>query len=269
MSASSTPTTSEDESSSDDGSNGSLLQEEKTRINKNIMATKMMQRKSLSITEADIARDNHDYFNIVALPVVLVTCAFNYDYPSLSYTGGHFWMMWAFTLIYFVLDLAWVSLVPLCVKSPGVIVKHHIVAMMYLCGPIYYPRFRWVMGSVLSVEINTWFLILRRLVYRSNYCPSGYAKLSPIITTTVSAFFYTTWLAIRCYLFPSILILFLQMWKEEIAIQEKYFFWETLFIPVHAVLCVLNLKWTYDLFKPIIKRWAGIGPKAIVVQNGL
>ncbi len=147
--------------------------------------------------------------------------------------------------------------------------QHHVVAMIYLLGPIYYPHYRWLMGAVLSVELNTWFLICRRLVYRSNYCPSGYTKISPIITTTVSAFFYITWLAIRCYLYPRVLFLFFRLWKEEIELQGKLFFWELLFIPVHFVLCVLNLKWTYDLFKPIIKRWVGIGPKSIAVQNGL
>ena len=147
--------------------------------------------------------------------------------------------------------------------------QHHIVAMIYLSAPIIFPRYRWVMGAVLSVELNTWFLICRRLVYRSNYCPSGYSKVSPVICTSVSTLFYITWVAIRCYLYPHVLVLFFQMWKEEIEIEKKYFFWELLFIPVHAVLCVLNLKWTYDLFKPIIKRWIGVEPKAVTVSNGL
>ena len=125
------------------------------------------------------------------------------------------------------------------------------------------------MGAILSVELNTWFLICRRLVYRSNHCPSGYAKFSPIITNTVSTLFYITWVAIRCYLYPHVLVLFMYLWKDEIEIQGKFFFWELLFIPVHAVLCVLNLKWTYDLFNPIIKRWMGTGPKSMLVQNGL
>eukprot|EP00531_Pseudo-nitzschia_arenysensis_P004593 CAMPEP_0116142574 /NCGR_PEP_ID=MMETSP0329-20121206/14981_1 /TAXON_ID=697910 /ORGANISM="Pseudo-nitzschia arenysensis, Strain B593" /LENGTH=280 /DNA_ID=CAMNT_0003637819 /DNA_START=138 /DNA_END=981 /DNA_ORIENTATION=+ len=262
ISTSSTPTLSEDESCSNDVAATSLLKEQKSD------ASKAKPAQTSSITEADIARDNHDYFNIVALAVVVYTCALNYEYPSLSYTGDHFWTMWAATIIYFIMDLSWVTIVPTCVKSPGVIVKHHIVAMIYLLAPIYYPRYRWLMGAVLSVELNTWFLIARRLVYRNNYCPSGYAKVSPIITSTVSAFFYFTWLAIRCYLYPSVLLLFFHLWKEEIELTGRVFFWELLFIPVHFVLCVLNLKWTYDLFKPIVKRWVGIGPKSIAVQNG-
>lgn len=269
ISASSTPTTSEDECCSNDVSPTSLLQEQKSRLVTKAMKTKITPPNTLNITEADTARDNHDYFNIVALAIVVFTCALNYEYPSLSYTGDYFWLMWAATVTYFSLDLSWVSLVPICVKSPGVIVMHHIVAIIYLSAPVFFPRFRWLIGVVLSVELNTWFLICRRLVYRSNYCPSGYAKVSPIITATVSAFFYITWLVIRCYLYPNVLITFFHLWKKESEKRGIFLFWELIFVPVHAVLCVLNLKWTYDLFKPIVKRWMGIGPKAMLIQHGL
>lgn len=268
ISPASTSSALEEESCSVDGSDTALLREDKQKSNPDGNKTKFTP-KTLNITEADRARDNHDYFNIVALAIVVFTWALNYEYPSFSYTGDYFWTMWAATLTYFFLDLSWVTLVPICVKSPGVIVKHHIVAMIYLSAPIYYPHYRWLMGAVLSVELNTWFLICRRLVYRSNYCPNGYAKVSPIITTTVSVLFYITWLTIRCYLYPKVLILFFIMWNEMIERTGKYFVWEVFFIPVHIVLCVLNLKWTYDLFKPIIKRWMRNGPKSMVVQNGL
>lgn len=167
------------------------------------------------------------------------------------------------------MDLIWVSVVPICVKSPGVIVKHHIVAMLYLIGPIVYPEYRWFMGAILSVEINTWFLICRRLVYRNSYSgvpPSPRLKLAQ---TFVSTFFYITWIAIRCYLYPSFLVMFWYMYVERLEETGVYFHNEMLFIPVHVGLCALNLKWTYDLFTPIIKRWMGTGPKQMVVQNGL
>lgn len=142
--------------------------------------------------------------------------------------------------------------------------------MTYLLLPAFFEKYRYLMGAVLSVELNTWFLICRRLVYRSHYCPSGYAKVSPIITSTVSVFFYITWVAIRNYLYPQMLVLFFRMWREETERQGTLAVgWELISIPVHFALCVLNLKWTYDLFKPIVKRWIGIGPKTIAVQNGL
>lgn len=228
--------------------------------------------------------------------------------------------------IYFVMDMVWVVRIPICVKSPHVIVKvrdncarasvlsfahvvstrsmfsdldltslyttnsimivfrhyfernnkritstntiepqHHIAAMLYLVAPIAYPYLRWLMGVILSVEINTWFLICRRVVYRSN----GSAKVSPAISYTVSALFYVTWIVIRCYLYPRYMIIFLQMWMERY--QQTGIVWhiEVIFMPVHFALCALNLKWSYDLFTPIIKRWLGTGPKQMVVQSGL
>lgn len=166
---------------------------------------------------------------------------------------------------YFVMDMVWVVRVPICVKSPHVIVKHHIAAMLYLVAPVAYPYLRWLMGVILSVEINTWFLICRRVVYKNN----GSAKVAPIISYSVSALFYITWIAIRCFLYPRYMIIFLQMWVERYQETGKVWHIEVIFLPVHAALCALNLKWSYDLFTPIIKRWMGTGPKNVVVQNGL
>lgn len=221
-----------------------------------------------TISESDRARDNHDYFNLVALPFIVISGVMNHDFPSAAYNGNYFWLMWATTLIYFFLDLAWVVKVPSCVKSPGVIVKHHIVAMFYLCAPIAYPDYRWMMSAILSVELNTWFLICRRIVYRSHYSRC-YAPINPIITNLVSALFYVTWILIRCFLYPYVLVVFGYMYRDAVVETGHYFFRETIFIFVHVALCILNLKWTKDLFTPIIKRWFGSGPKSLVVQNGL
>ena len=154
--------------------------------------------------------------------------------------------------------------------------------MMYLAAPIFYPEYRWFMGAILSVEINTWFMICRRLVYRNSYGgPTSNSHASNInndwwidailtlVQKTVSTMFYITWIAIRCYLYPSYLVMFFRMADERIRETGVFFHNEMIFIVVHTALCALNIKWTYDLFTPIIKRWLGIGPKQIVVQNGL
>ncbi len=135
--------------------------------------------------------------------------------------------------------------------------------MIYLIGPIFYPEYRWFMGSILSVEVNTWFLILRRVVYKTS------KPVSPLITESVSAMFYLTWIWIRCIVYPGVLLKFLQLAKERIEETGTYLHLPMIFIPFHFVLCVLNFKWTYDLFTPIVNRWIGMGPKSTVVQNGL
>jgi len=228
--------------------------------------------KTLNQTEADISRDWHDYFNLIALIPIIVTAALNYNYQAIFnlesfdivYLGHYFWANWAVTTLYFLADLVWVARVPICVKSPGVIIKHHIVAMIYLIGPVCYPEYRWFMGAILSVEVNTWFLICRRVMYKSSGKP-----VSPVLSETVSMMFYLTWILIRCIIYPAVLVEFLRLAVEKIAETGTLWHLPMIFIPAHFALCVLNLKWTYDLFAPIIKRWMGTGPRTMVVQNGL
>eukprot|EP00934_Nitzschia_sp_Nitz4_P001348 Nitzschia sp. Nitz4//scaffold213_size37731//27729//28766//NITZ4_007724-RA/size37731-augustus-gene-0.53-mRNA-1//-1//CDS//3329542077//1348//frame0 len=224
---------------------------------------------TLNQTEADIARDRHDYFNLISLLFIIGTSAMNYESNlakfTLQYHGNYFWLNWATTYAYFMADLIWVAVVPICVKSPRVIIQHHSVAMFFLLAPVFYPEYRWFVGTVLSVEINTWFLILRRVVFKTS---SG-KPVSPWIGLPISAMFYFTWIVIRCIVYPAVLITFLGLAKEKIDNSGNLFHLPMIFIPCHAALCVLNFMWSYDLFKPIVRQWLGIGPKTVVVQNGL
>jgi hypothetical protein len=143
------------------------------------------------------------------------------------------------------------------------ILQHHIIAIMYLSAPVYYPEYRWFMGACLSVEINTWFLILRRVTFKRK------ASLWPMLLEAVSLSFYLSWIVIRCFLYPAILMVFLQMATREVIATRKLWHWPMMFIPVHLFLCVLNLKWSYDLFQPIVKRWILKDTNAPIVSTGL
>mmetsp|Transcript_15228 Transcript_15228/g.42109 ORF Transcript_15228/g.42109 Transcript_15228/m.42109 type:complete len:285 (-) Transcript_15228:443-1297(-) len=227
-------------------------------------------------TEADRARDRHDYFNLLALPLVIGTILINYDYShvlrleslQINWVGEYFWLNWFTTKAYFFADLTWVSLTPICVKSPNVIIKHHMAAILYLMAPLFFPEFNWFIGAILSVEINTWFLILRRVVYKQGVNDKT-KQAHPVIVEIVSFMFYTTWILIRCIVYPAVLVCYLQMAKERIDLTGSWIHVPFIFIPVHLILCCLNLKWTYDLFKPLVRRWIGSGQKSVGVQNGL
>jgi len=229
-----------------------------------------------SYTESDIARDRHDYFNLLVLPLVVYTTLLNYDFRPLlelqslqiTWVGEYFWLNWLTTNLYFISDLLWVAIVPICVKSPGLIIKHHITAILYLTGPIFFPAYNWFIGCALSVEVNTWFLILRRVVYKQGGNDKS-KKLSPIITETVSILFYVTWVLIRCIVYPWVLMIFLQLAVEIVVETRSLLHYPFIFIAVHFVLCCLNLKWTYDLFKPIVAKWFGKGRQEVAIQNGL
>lgn len=80
-----------------------------------------------------------------------------------AWTGEWFPLFYAITIGYFVADLIWVLLVPHCVKSPGVIIQHHVATILYLIIPYRFPEEGWLMGACLSVEVNTWLLIARRV----------------------------------------------------------------------------------------------------------
>ncbi|GAX22701.1 hypothetical protein FisN_4Hh187 [Fistulifera solaris] len=235
-----------------------------------ITKTDAKERMEDSEIEADIARTNHDYFNLVALVPVVLTLLPNWDlsklfsftaYPASCYTGEYFFLNWTVTALYFIIDLLWVMKVPTCVKSPDVIIKHHKISLVYLLAPIFFPQYAWFMGAVLSVEINTWFLILRRVIYKN--------KVHPILAETISFCFYITWIAIRCIVYPFILLDFLRLYVAKVQETETLFHWPMLAIPVHAMLCILNLKWTYDLFAPIVKRWVSSDADSPTIATGL
>ena len=132
----------------------------------------------------------------------------------------------------------------------SVSVQHHAVAIAYLSAPLYWSHFRGLMGACLTVEINTWFLILRRVLYKRRDTVH-----MPLLQEMVSTFFYISWIAVRCFIYPAILLVFFKMARLEIIRTNVFWHWPMLFIPVHFFLCVLNLKWSYDLFQPMIMKW--------------
>lgn len=141
--------------------------------------------------------------------------------------------------------------------------KHHFVAIAYLSGPLAWPEYRWFMGACLSVEVNTWFLILRRVLYKRK------ESIHPFITEVVSLLFYVTWIAIRVFLYPMIMYIFVQMAYDRIMETGVLFHWPMIFIPVHFFLCILNLKWTYDLFLPMYTKYFTSTKGEIGVSRGL
>jgi hypothetical protein len=141
--------------------------------------------------------------------------------------------------------------------------QHHFVAILYLSAPVVWPEFRWFMGACLSVEINTWFLILRRVVYKRK------ESIPSFVSDIVAWAFYVSWIIIRCIIYPALLGLFLQMAYVGILETKSIFHMQLLFIPVHFFLCVLNLKWSYELFRPIVQRWFSKGEPRVGVSSGL
>jgi len=173
-----------------------------------------------------------------------------------TWTGDYFMEFWLFTMFYFVVDLLWICIIPRCVKSPTTIIQHHIATIIYLMVPYLYPQCQWCMGACLSVEINTWFLIARRVMNKLGL-PSWTIKLPFIFSIRlklISICFYISWVSIRCILYP---IMMFPLWKISVKEYRRTGSWMTLIsliTPIHTVFCILNVKWTYDLFKSKLRQ---------------
>lgn len=72
--------------------------------------------------------------------MVLLTVV-NYDWqkvvnelsPESAWTGDYFFAYWSATMLYFIVDLIWVAVVPICVKSPNVIIKVRTYDSIVFC----------------------------------------------------------------------------------------------------------------------------------------
>lgn len=212
----------------------------------------------------DPAVSTHDLFNLVALVPLIVLNGLNWDYDILlngdlrgAWTGHHLKLFFLYTLAYFVVDMIWVLKVPNCVKSPGTILKHHIITLVYLLVPVYSPRQWWCMGSCLSVEVNTWFLIARRYFNKQGFAvwvlnlPLSFSFRIKVI----SVMFYITWVLLRCILYPVLMYVFTLDYLDR---------WEEVGSPVNILVIsvffqflfnLLNFKWTVDLILSKINAW--------------
>ena len=71
----------------------------------------------------------------------------NFRYYSEEGALDVFWIFFAATVAYFVVDLLWLLLKPQSVKSPNFIMGHHVVTMTYLLLPYNHPQMAWCMGA--------------------------------------------------------------------------------------------------------------------------
>jgi TLC domain len=251
--------------------------------------------------EDDWNRDMHDYFNLIVLVPIVALNIMNWNWDILTnccytsifgmantgfskkyqeqlsipnaWTGDYFDLFFWVTLTYFVVDLIWIVIVPSSVKSPSVIFQHHIVTMLYILIPFYRPEVRWCMGACMSVEINTWFLIARRVFNKQGFPPWSFdLGFVSIRVKLISICFYVTWIAIRDILYPVMMGYIVNRWWTESQKVGTYINIEAIPPVLHAIFCILNLKWTYDLIMSKVRYFRRKGKRKIgggYVDKGL
>lgn len=225
--------------------------------------------------DANRARDVHDLFNLTALLPVIFFDVLNWGCPNeygmfcfdifqreglvngftRLWHGEAFIAFWWTTFIYFVLDLCWMVLLPDCVRSPGVIIKHHLVTLGYICVPKVHPQYGWLMGACMIVEVNTWFLIARRYFNKIGDKPfcTGVTLAKSLRLIAVSTWFYLTWFVIRLVIYPVLFIVISYEYYRHSTDTGTYFNLIAITPVMQITFIFLNVKWTIDLFRSKLK----------------
>lgn len=234
------------------------------------------------VHDDDLARDIHDFFNLIfLLPIILLNCL-NWDWDKLMtkphfsnnniafrdcWTGEYFELFFYTTVSYFIIDLIWILVVPKAVKSPSTIIQHHIASLLYLSIPNTMPSLRFMMGVCMSVEVNTWFLIARRVFNKQGFSPwtIDLPYLFSVRIKLISVCFYVSWISIRCILYPFVLVIFYRLLTiQELSEREQKMLMVSACL--HLVFCALNMRWTMDLMNSKIRQWRN---KSKSLQTGL
>lgn len=134
-------------------------------------------------------------------------------------------------MVYFLLDTIFVGVYPQSVKSPVVILSHHICTALYMLIPYSYPRYQWCMAYCMLVEINTWLLIARR-------------TLGGRLTT---AAFYVSWVLLRNLFYPYLIWAFYKEWRVETGLAGTPWNWILVTPVCQTFLTGLNYHWTLQL----------------------
>ena len=178
----------------------------------------------------------HDAFNLVALPLLLVLV-----FRGAREGGDAHLATLAGAIAYFAADSLWIALSPASVKSARTILAHHAVVAALLAVPVVRPYLREFVGKCLTVELNTTFLIARRLAHKRGW-PTA-------VRRSCSALFYATWVAVRLVYYPYLAATFVGIWWEGWRASGRALSWELLAPVGQIARCVLNLKWSVDLVR--------------------
>jgi hypothetical protein len=197
----------------------------------------------------------HDLYNIFSI-FGIIFLDFQYLYHSTTWSkigtselgnDSHdmgYYLLGIFS-IYLFIDTIWIAVQPKCVLSnPTALIIHHIASFVFLSIPFFEKQFYWHGALNLFVEVNTFFLILRRLV-----------TLDSTLYVLLDRCFLATWIVLRLVVFPIVVVFFSYEYIR--FTKECNGNWMNIMIlaPIlQSILTLLGFKWTYDMVLKMSKR---------------
>lgn len=202
----------------------------------------------------------HDVFNIIAIFGIIVL-DFQYLYHATEWNKigtsdlGSDYSHMGFTLLatfsfYMLIDTIWIALQPKCVLSnPTALIVHHVASFVFLSVPFYEKQFQWHGALNLFVEVNTFFLILRRQ-----------ASPTSLTYTILDYCFLSTWIFLRLVIFPTLVIFFSYEYLRFTHVDSKGSWVNIMLLApiLQSILTLLGFKWTYDMLIKIASKSAKI-----------
>ncbi|CAM9131275.1 unnamed protein product, partial [Ectocarpus fasciculatus] len=186
----------------------------------------------------------HDLFNLVCLPVIVIVniwaISIFFLHNSSRDTLELAWTIQIGTLnSYIFADTVWICCSPESVSAFKTIVMHHFIVFFgWILVPNQVVSFRPIATCLLSVEINTLFMIARKFQPLQTY---------PRIVSFLRIGFYATWIPLRIVIFPFCCYLgyreVINFYNDKGTLLNIATLGWTLLV----VITALNAKWTFDL----------------------
>jgi hypothetical protein len=191
----------------------------------------------------------HDMFNIVSIFFIILldfrylVHATDLDKIGTSDLGNEYSYMGHTLLsvfsIYMLIDTIWIAFQPKCVlSSPMALIAHHIASFAFLSIPFFEEQFQWHGALNLFVEINTFFLILRR-----------HAPPASSLYHVLDLCFYFSWISLRLVVFPIVVVFFCYEYVRFTRDHSDNNWYNIMLLApiLQLILTLLGFKWTYDL----------------------
>jgi hypothetical protein len=144
------------------------------------------------------------------------------------------------------------------VSTPPRVVLIIIAAcvMAHLSPGLFCQEYQCYMGICMSVEVNTWFLIARRVFNKQGFEPwmINLPYLFSVRVKLISIFFYITWVTTRCIFYPLMMIRYSELYMERFRKGSKLNIMLMVSI-IHFIFCLLNARWSVDLCQSKLRQW--------------
>ena len=191
----------------------------------------------------------HDIFNVIVLSFISIV---NTIYLLLvvtniyDHTFINLFPIVIYSFIgYIIIDSLLIYNYPSCVVSkPRDLLLHHGITLVLCLSPIIEPEFEWHVGLSITVEIQTVFLTLSRLIVDKT------TKIYKIINTA----FYASFIIFRVIVFPMLTVYYYKTQQQYSIKRNSQINIATTAVIGFSIITLMGFMWIYKFITKNIKQ---------------